>query len=180
MRRRNSAYSACKQKLIGGHVRVERGPDVTFDHLRVDELLTALTSDADPVITVLDEVDVTDLVELDRREMDVLIVGTVDVLPAAGGEALAGEKLAVEILKAVHAADDLGESHGLHAAVALTLRRHPLAHLVIGNEISGTSGEDGTHVSNEAVLPCPLEVLSDFALEWSTHGEAAAASCVGA
>ena len=80
---------------------------MTFDHLRVDELLTAFTGDADPVVAVLDEVDVADLVELDRREVDVLIVGAVDVLPAAGGEALAGEKLAVEILKAVHAADDL-------------------------------------------------------------------------
>src|SRR5215212_11450453 len=91
-----------QQELIGGHVCVERGPDVSFDHLGVDELLTAFTSDTDPMVTVLDEVDVTDLVELDRRELDVLIVGAVDILPAAGGEALA-----VEILKAVHAADDL-------------------------------------------------------------------------
>jgi hypothetical protein len=81
-------------------------------------------------------------------------------------------------LKAVHAADDLRESHSLHATVALAFRRNSLAHLVIGNEISGTSGEDGTDVSNEAVLPSPLEVVSDFALEWSTHdeGEEAAAS----
>jgi hypothetical protein len=96
-----------QQKLIGGHICVDRGPDVTFDHLRVDELLTAFTCNADPVVAILDEVDITDLIKLDGREVDVLIVGTVDVLPAAGGEALAGEELAVEILKAVHAADDL-------------------------------------------------------------------------
>ena len=169
-----------QQKLVGGHAGVERGPDVTFDHLGVDELLTAFAGDADPVIAVLDEVDVTDLVELDWREIDVLIVGAVDVLPAAGGEALTREKLAVEILEAVHAADDLGEWYRLHAAVALALRRHPLAHLVVGNQIPGTPGEDGTQVSQEAVLPSPLEVVTDFALEWSTHGEAAAASCVDA
>src|SRR5215204_4808128 len=96
-----------QQELIGGHAGVERGPDVTFDHLRVDVLLTAFPRDADPVITILDEVDVTDLVELNRRQIDVLIVGAVDVLPTAGGEALARKKLAVEILKAVHAADNL-------------------------------------------------------------------------
>src|SRR5215218_4777253 len=96
-----------QQKLIGGHAGVERGPDVPFDHLGVDELLTAFTGDADPVITVLDEVDVTDFVQLDRRQIDVLIVGAVDALPAAGGKALTWEELAGEILKAVHAADDL-------------------------------------------------------------------------
>jgi hypothetical protein len=153
---------------------------VTFDHLRVDELLTAFTGNADPVVAILDEVDIADLIELDGWKVDVLIVGTVDVLPAAGGEALAREELAVEILEAVHAADDLGETHGLYAAVALTLRRHSLTHLMIRNEISGTSGQDGTDISEEAVLPSPLEVLPDFVLEWSTHGEAAAASCEGA
>ena len=59
------------------------------------------------MVAILDEVDITDLVELDGREVDVLIVGTVDVLLATGGEALTGKKLTVEILKAVHAADDL-------------------------------------------------------------------------
>jgi hypothetical protein len=53
--------------------------------------------------------------------VDILIVSTVDVLPTAGGEALAGEKLAVEILKPVHAADDLREGHSLHAAITLSL-----------------------------------------------------------
>jgi hypothetical protein len=48
---------------------------------------------------------------------------------------------------------------------------------MIGNEISGTSGKDGTEVSKKAVLPSPLEVVSDFILEWSAHEEAAAASC---
>ena len=80
-----------QQKLIGGHACVERGTNVTFDHLRVDELLAPLTSDANSMVAILDEVDVTDLVELDRRQMDVLIVGAVDVLPATRGKALAGE-----------------------------------------------------------------------------------------
>src|SRR5215213_470759 len=96
-----------QQKLISTHVCVDRGSDVAFNYLGVDELLTPFTGHADSVVAVLDEVDVTDLVELDGREVDVLIVGTVDVLPAAGGEALAGEELTIEILEAVHAADDL-------------------------------------------------------------------------
>ena len=72
-----------QQELIGGHAGVERSPDMSLDHLGVDEFLTALTGDADPVIAILDEVDVTDFVELDRRQLDVLIVGAVDVLPAS-------------------------------------------------------------------------------------------------
>ena len=97
-----------------------------------------------------------------------------------GGEALAGEELPVEVLEAVHAADDLGEAHALHAAVALALRGDALPHLVVGDEIARAAGEDGAQVGEEAVLAGPFEVVPDLVLEGAAHGEAAVVGAVAA
>jgi hypothetical protein len=44
---------------------------------------------------------------------------------------------------------------------------------MVRNQIPGASGEDGTYVGEEAMLPGTLEVVTDLAFERSAHGEAA-------
>ena len=126
----------------------------------------------------LDEVNITHLVELNWGQENVLVVGTVDILPAPSGEPLPWEELAVEILEAVHAADDLRQRYGLQAAVAFGLGRYALPHLMIGDEVSGASGDDGAHIGQEAALPRSLEILADFTFKGLAHF--AALATVGA
>ena len=58
-----------EEHLGRGHRGVEGDPDVPFDHLGVDELAAALAGDGDSVVAVLDEVDLSHLVELDGRRV---------------------------------------------------------------------------------------------------------------
>ncbi len=105
-----------------------------FDHLGVDECHAMLASYRYPVVAILDEINVADLVELNRREHDVLVVGAVDALPTVGGVLALGQKSAVEIAKSIDAADDLVDRHLLHPAIALTLHGDTVAHIGVGEE----------------------------------------------
>src|SRR3954463_5976643 len=111
-----------QQQFIRGHGGMQRRPNVSLDHLRINVFLAAVPSDADPVISVLDEIDITNFVKLDRWELHVLVVSAVVVLPASGRKALPGKKLTVEIVEAIHAANDLRQRNSLQTAVALCLR----------------------------------------------------------
>jgi hypothetical protein len=90
-----------------------------------------LPRDRNAVVSVLDEVNVTNLVKLDRWQADVLVVGPVHVLPAARRVGKSGKKGAVEVAEAVETADYLADRHLLHAPVTLSLRGVALANLVI-------------------------------------------------
>ena len=62
---------------------------MALDHLGIDELNALFPGDRHAVIAILDEIDVANLIQLDRRKPDVVQVCAVDILPAAGGMRLA-------------------------------------------------------------------------------------------
>ncbi len=89
------------------HVGRQAERDVDLGHVGVDVGLVAFAGHGDAVVAVLDEVDVADLIEIDRRQQDVAVVGLADVDPALGRLALGRQEGAVEVAVAADAADDL-------------------------------------------------------------------------
>ena len=124
-----------------------------FDHFRVDEGDAALARHRHPVVAILDEVDSSNLIELDRRQDHVLVVGAVDALPAVGGIAAFGKKAAVEITETVDAADDLIDRHLLHTAVALPFHGDAVAHIGIGEEHIGLATKEADDIVQERLAP---------------------------
>src|SRR5699024_1519372 len=132
-----------------------------------------------------------DLVELHRGQAYILVVGAVDIAPAPARELLAGQEGAVEILEAVHAADDVGDGHLLHPAVTLALGAEPLAKLLEREQPVVTAAHGGDQVVDERLVAGALEVLAGlfihhgrFPTEWSSRSISAriepGAAAVGA
>jgi len=73
------------------------------------------------VIAIPDEVRLAELVHLDRRQVQVFVVGAVDAQPAAPGGVPQWQECAVEVSVAADAADDLVDWHLTQAAIVLRL-----------------------------------------------------------
>ncbi len=58
------------------------------------------------MMAVAHEVDIAKAVEHDRWQLDVVVIGTSDALPAILGAIMAGRELAVKIVMATLATDD--------------------------------------------------------------------------
>src|SRR5207249_11761214 len=130
------------------------------DHVSVDERLPALASDGDPMVPVFHEIDLADLVELDRGHLGPLAVGAVDALPAISRPHLSGKERAVEIAVPADAADNLIDRHFSQAAVALGLRVDALPHLFeCEQRVVGTS-EPACDRTDEGFSPGPLVVAT--------------------
>ncbi|MBK7218590.1 MAG: hypothetical protein IPH95_16410 [Candidatus Promineofilum sp.] len=111
------------------------------------------------MVAVLDEVDVANLVEIDRGQQHVAVVGLADVDPALGRLALGGQEGAVEVAVAADAADDLVQRHGLQADVALASVGQRLAHLVKGQQFIAPAGQPGDELAPPGAVIGALEVL---------------------
>src|SRR5215217_2383705 len=151
-----------QEELRGRHRGVERDADVPLEDLGVDELDAALAGDRDAMVAVFDEVDVPDFVELNRRQPYVLMIGAIDVLPAAGGVALAGEEGAVEVAEAIDAPDYLPDRDRLDAAITLDFGSDAPPHFVVGDQLVRLSPDDGEQLAEERLLARPVEVAVDL------------------
>jgi len=108
-------------------------------HVGVDVAVAEGPRHRHAVMPVLDEVQVADPVQVDRRHALPAPLGGGDPLPASAGPARRGAEAAVELPLAVHRADDRVQAHHLLAQPALPAPAERLDHLL--------EGEDHVHVA---------------------------------
>src|SRR4051812_38189564 len=110
-------------------------------HAGLDRLVAHRPGDRDAVVAVLDEVQLADPVDVDRRQRLAPPAGGGDPLPAAAHAGRGGAEGAVEhARRAVHGAHDRVERDLLHAEVALAAppeRRHHLLERQHGRHVVG-------------------------------------------
>ena len=115
------------EQVLDGVDRRGRGD---LDDVRIDEGLSPLACDRDPVVAVLHEVRFADLVEVDGGKLRVVEIRAIDALPAVLRLDLSRQECAVEIPVAADTPDDLVDLDLAQATVALRLRVNAAAHLV--------------------------------------------------
>ena len=112
------------------------GADLGDDlgHVGVDHLEAELAGDRDAVVAVLDEVQLADPIDADRRHRLAAAHRLGDPLPAAAHPARGGAEAAVELARAVDGADDRVERDRLQPEPALAAPPERLDHLVEGQD----------------------------------------------
>jgi len=73
------------------------------------------------VVAVPHKVCFADAVQLDRRQLEILVMGAVDIQPARFRLRLARQEGAIEVTIPADTADDGRQRHGLQAGVVLSL-----------------------------------------------------------
>ena len=106
------AAIADARRWPGGSVALRLPSETSID-------LAALACDRDAMIAIAHEVDLSDLVELDRRQGNILILGAADALPAIHGPIIERQKQAIEIGITPLTPNDPIKRHRLQARVAL-------------------------------------------------------------
>ncbi|MEZ4541284.1 MAG: hypothetical protein R3C43_15025 [Chloroflexota bacterium] len=135
------------QDAVDVHVDCQAERHVDLGDVGVDVDLVAVAGDGNAMVAVLDEVDVADLVEFDRRQGHVAVAGLADVDPAVGRLPLGGQEGAVEVAVAADTADDAFQGHGLQADVALAAIGQGVAHLVERQQFIAASRQARHHLA---------------------------------
>src|SRR5207244_13604164 len=102
--------------------RADRGRRRDLDDVRIDECLSPLAGDRHAVVAVLYEVRLTDLVEVDRRQLGVVEVRPVDALPPIACLDLSRENRAIEVAIPTDANHRLVDPHLSYPTFPLRLR----------------------------------------------------------
>ena len=121
--------------------------------MRVDEGLSPLARDRHAMVAVLHEVRLADLVQIDRRQLQVVEVRAVDALPPVARLHLSRQERAVKVAIPTHASDDLVDRHLAQAAVALGLGMNAAADFVEGEESVVRSSEPAHDTAHEGSAP---------------------------
>ena len=141
------------EQVLDGVDRRGRGD---LDDVRIDEGLSPLACDRDPVVAVLHEVRFADLVEVDGGKLCVIEIRAIDALPAVLRLDLSRQECAVEVPVPADTSDDLIDLHLAQATVALRLRVNATAHLVEREERvvrAPEPAQDATHESSPTRSP---------------------------
>src|SRR5215210_3762302 len=107
------------EQVAGRQRRIQGDPAAQLYDLGVDHLDAPLAGNGDPVVAVLDEVDVPDLVEADGRQLFAPVHDLVYAPPAGPEVGLGRQEGPVEVPVAPHAADDVRDGHLAHPQVGL-------------------------------------------------------------
>src|SRR5215212_4759353 len=99
------------EQVAGCQRRVHRHPAAELYDLGVDHLDTALAGYGDPVVAVLYEVGVTDLVQADGGQLFCLVHNLVYPSPAGAEVGLGRQEGPIEVPVASDATDDLRDRH---------------------------------------------------------------------
>ena len=112
------------------------GADLGDDlgHVRLDHLEPELAGDRDPVVAVLDEVQLADPVDVDRRHRLAAAHRLRDPLPAPAQAPRGGAEAAVELARAIDRADDRVELDRLQPEPPLAALAERLDDLVEGQD----------------------------------------------
>jgi hypothetical protein len=97
------------EQVAGRQRRVHGHPAAELYDLGVDHLDALLAGYRDPVVAVLDEVGVPDLVQADRWQLFFPVHDLVDASPAGGEVGFGRQEGPVEVSVASDATDDLGD-----------------------------------------------------------------------
>jgi hypothetical protein len=117
---------------INVHVGRQSKGDIDLGYKGIDIGLISLSRHRYPVISVLDKVHLTDLVQINRRQRNIMVMGFAYVDPPLACLALNRQKCPIKISIAADTAHNLVERYGLQADVALALERQGLSDFVVG------------------------------------------------
>ena len=130
-------------------------------HVRLDDRVAERERDRDAVVPVADEMQVADAVDGDRRHPAAAALCEVDPLPALSEPVRRGPKPAVEVGRAVDAADDRAKLDDLEPDPALAgppHRRHDLVERQDQVDVVGPAAQSAGECRQHLPPPGPLEV----------------------
>src|SRR5207248_10666545 len=126
--------------------------------LRRDRLPAEVAGDGYPMVPILDEVDVPQVVHLDRRHRLPSPHRRVELLPAHSQLGLHRKKRRVEVVRPSDRATDVGDRYVREAAVRLPLEPGGAPHLVEGEQRPGVTTEHRPRIAEERLDPDRLEI----------------------
>src|SRR5919202_744913 len=112
------------------------------------------------MIAVLDEVDLADFVELNRRQADIRILRLVDVHPASGRRLVARQETPVEVRIAALAAYDLIQGDLLQPEVVTAAYIQPRLNLVKRHQLPGTMPDCVDDSLPQGLAPSTLPIVA--------------------
>src|SRR5919202_777957 len=122
------------------------------------------------MIAVLDEVDLADFVELNRRQADIRILRLVDVHPASGRRLVAWQETPIEVGIAALAAYDLIQGHLLRPEVVTAANIQPRLNLVKRHQLPCTMRECVDDSLPQGLAPGALPIVAyAFCSKWIDH-----------
>ena len=125
------------EQVAGRQRRVHRHPAAELYDFGVDHLDAPLAGHRDPVVAVLDEVDVPDLVQADGGQLFAPVHDLVYAPPAGPEVGLGRQERPVEVPVTPDATDDLGDGHLAHPQVDLRDGPQGPLDLVEGEQLVG-------------------------------------------
>jgi len=156
-------------QVLRAQVSLHRHPRFEFDNLSIYELHASLAGHGYAVIAVAHEVNVAHLVQLHRREVDVLVMRLINPLPAKSRVRLRRQESAVEVPVAIYAAHDLGYGHGLDTTINLAMYLERGLHLVEGEQFVAVTKEQRGNFAQEGPPSRVGKIGVNLALEWTIH-----------
>ena len=96
-----------EQQIIHLQVGGQRHRNFDLDDISIHKFLAALARHRDAVVAIFDEIHLAKLIQLHRRQVDLLVMGLVNAHPTPLGARLQRQKGPVKITVAANAANDL-------------------------------------------------------------------------